>query len=249
MQAIDVINHSLSNPPFEITNAAKYAEFLNYITNFTLMELSENSDYMDETKFTTSAPANPEDEVVLFDLSTIHPRFMELVVLEETNKFPESLYFAVSNSVNGYTGVSAEALRAAMNGYSVISYLSIKNYMYIIQEWFMTKMKKLVYRKSEIKLKPSTEYYSLFRCYKSIDDITQSEMRMFKELFDINLNLHIYQSDIFAAEGGLRSVSLSGLSVSFNVPDAENKVNSLKKAKSEVLNNFSLDYDGMIGLI
>lgn len=61
--------------------------------------------------------------------------------------------------------------------------------------------------------------------------------------------MHIYQSDIFAAEGGLRSVSLSGLSVSFNVPDAENKVNSLKKAKSEVLNNFSLDYDGMIGLI
>jgi len=62
--------------------------------------------------------------------------------------------------------------------------------------------------------------------------------------------LDIYQTDIFASEGGIRSVSLSGLSVSFNVPEASAKVRDLQKQKSEIMATMSMDYsDGCVGLI
>lgn len=249
MDARSVINHFLLNPPFEIADTTKYAEFLTFVVNYTLVELSENSDYLDETKFTTPAAANPEDEVIFYDISTLHERFMELIVLEPADSFPDSVFEAVSANTRGFYNISTSAIRAAMSSYSVISYLSVKNFMGVVQKWYSSKVKKVIYRKSEVKLTPSTEYYALFRCSKTLDDISTSEVRTFKQLFEVNLHLHIYQSDIFSAEGGLRSVSLSGLSVSFNVPEAQRKVSELNSQKDKILSTIALDYDDMIGII
>lgn len=250
MQARDVINHFLKNPPFEVTDLVKYAEFVSFISNYSLIELSENNSYVDEAKFTTNPPANPEDTVVFFDLATIDERFMEAIAIEKVEQFPESIYYAVSNARYGLTGgMSTTALQTAINECSVISLLSVKSYMHIVENWFKTKIKKIRYRKSEIKLSPSTEYYILYRRYKTLDEIGLDEIKVFKELFEINLYLNIYQSDTFASEGGLKSVSLSGLSVSFNVPDADRKVESLMKTKSSLLSQIALDYEDMLGII
>ena len=250
MESRDVINHFLRNPPFDVTDTAKYAEFVSFISNFSLIELSENNSYVDEAKFTTDPPVNPDDVVVFFDLATIVERFMEAIVIEKVEQFPDTVYSAISNAKYGMTGgVSSSALQAAINESSVISLLSIKSYMYIVEEWFKTKVKKIRYRKSEIKLSPNTEYYVLYRRYKTLDEIGMDEIRVFKELFEINLYLSIYQSDTFASEGGLESVSLSGLSVSFNVPDADRKVDTLIKTKSVLLSQIALDYEDMLGII
>jgi hypothetical protein len=90
----------------------------------------------------------------------------------------------------------------------------------------------------------------MFKRYKTINELKASEIRTFKQLLGINIMLDIYQSDTFASEGGIRSVSLSGLSVSFNVPEATAKVRELIKQKTDILSTIALDYsDGCIGLI
>ena len=128
--------------------------------------------------------------------------------------------------------------------------LAMKDYLYIVEEWFAVKVKHMLYDGKFIKLVPETEYFSIFRRYKTINELQQTEMRTFQRLIDMNIMLAIYQSDTFASEGGIRSVSLSGLSVSFNVPEAAGKVRDLQAAKAKLLGSIALDYsDGCVGLI
>ena len=256
MTSNELINYFLQNPPFEITDIAKYTEMLKFVSDFTLIELSENDALLDEVLFTTEDVPGVQDVVsegtVILDLQTIDDTFMEIVALQTTDTFAESIAFACTStgSWNVSYGVSANAIAKAMDESSVISYLAIKDSIYIIDEWFRSKMKKIIYRGSEIKVKPLTEYYMLYRKYKTLADLNPSDMKVFKELFEINLQLQIYQSDTFAAEGGLRSVSLSGLSVSFNVPDASTVVGTLRKTKSRILSKGALDYsEGTLGII
>jgi hypothetical protein len=139
---------------------------------------------------------------------------------------------------------------AAIRSNSVINLVAINDYLPIIDEWFTSKRQFVIFDNSFIKIAPMTEYYAMFRRYKTINELKASELRTFKQLLGINIMLDIYQSDTFASEGGIRSVSLSGLSVSFNVPEATSKIRELTKQKSEILSSIAIDYsDGCIGLI
>ncbi|RLF63718.1 MAG: hypothetical protein DRN30_06250 [Thermoplasmata archaeon] len=251
MKATDIIGFYLQNPPFEITDIAKYTEMLKFVSDHTLIEISENDAMLDETVFTTDVAVEEGDTTVIFDLDTIDENFMEAVALEPTDTFATSVEFACSATGiwNTSQSVGASALQTAMNSGSVIGYLSVKDSMYIVEEWYSTKVRKMIYRGSEIKLVPEIEYYMLYRKYKTLTDLRMADMRTFKELFEINLQLQIYQSDTFAAEGGLKSVSLSGLSVSFNVPDASSVVGRLRTTKAKILSKMALDYEDMIGII
>jgi hypothetical protein len=148
----------------------------------------------------------------------------------------------------GYTNPISMA--AAMRSNSVLNLIAINDYLPIIQEWFATKKEFIIYDNSFIKLAPGTDYYVLYKRGKSVSELKNSELKTFKDLLGINIMLDIYQSDIFSAEGGIKSVSLSGLSVSFNVPDAALKVTTLSKQKENIMSNMAMDYsDGCIGLI
>jgi hypothetical protein len=243
MTSQDVLNYYLYNPPFEITDKIKYAESLQFIADHSVMELSENDPILDETKFTTD-PAIANEPYVLFNLQSLHQNFMELVALQEATDFATTVgglcYQYGSGGVLSNTGA---ALNAALQSGSVIGYLATKDALSIIEEYYETKIAKIIYGGTNIKLIPNMEYYALFRRYRTIDEIPQNLILVFKKLFAINLYLAIYQSDIFSAEGGIRNVSLSGLSVSFNVPAADMKVRQLLDEKREVLSNVAMDYE------
>lgn len=252
MHGQDIENYFYTNPPFEITDKAKYLEFLQFQSSITMMELSENDPVFTES---TIAPILPEGDAdtVLFDLKSIHENFMSLVLLYESSVLPDIFQNPVLVRMAGNTGfgyVGSNAVTAAMRSNSVINLIAVNDYLPIIEEWFATTREYMVFDNSFVKLLYSTEYYVLFKRYKTINELNMSEIRVFKNLFSINLMLDIYQSDIFASEGGIKSVSLSGLSVSFNVPEATSKVKDLRLQKTQLLSSMALDYsEGCIGLI
>ncbi len=250
--AQSILNYYLSNPPFEITDKIKYAEFLQFQSEMTMVELSENNPATSEATFTTAAAAGDE-EYIRHDMTEINENLMELLILDTTASLADSFSaaFRMYSSYGSYLNApSTAAVNAAVKSHSLMNILAVSEYQNIIEEWYAVKIKKVVFDGKFIKLLPSTEYYSMFSRYKNVTELQQSEMRTFQRLVNMNIMLAIYQSDTFASEGGIRSVSLSGLSVSFNVPEAAGKVRDLQRAKTELLSSIALDYgDGCVGLI
>jgi len=243
----DILNYYLAHPPFEITDTAGYADLLNFASNITLQEISEIYPVIEETKKTT--PDSPvsitDDNYILYDLKDIHPNLMNLLIAT-----PARNVSAV------YESILSQLIRSGMQTVanrwdgSFLSLIVTGEGISIIREWASIHIKKLIFQRSKIKLLKQTEYYFLYERYRNSDEIDNYMLSDIKELFETNLMLSIYQSDIFASEGGIRSVSLSGLSVSFNVPANESKVRALQARKDAILSRLSLDYDeDMIGVI
>lgn len=253
MTGQDIENFFLNNPPFEITNTAKYIEFIQFQSELSMMELSENDPVISEVTIPPVAPVNIDDTTVLFDLKTLHNGFLELIVLGKTSDIIDTFSNSAICQISGFSNfgyISSNAVNAAVRSNSVINLVAINDYLPIIQKWFSSKKEYIVFDNSFVKIAPITEYYAMFKRYKTINELKASEIRTFKQLLGINIMLDIYQSDTFASEGGIRSVSLSGLSVSFNVPEATSKVRELIKQKTDILSTIALDYsDGCIGLI
>jgi hypothetical protein len=126
--------------------------------------------------------------------------------------------------------------------------MALKDGLQLIQNITAKYIQKLIYQGSKIKLLANTEYYCLFNRYRTLDEVNQSELSLFQQLFEINLFLYSYQSSLFTAEQGIRSVSISGLSVSLNVPSTESITKTLQLKKQEILSQQALtDYIGLIG--
>lgn len=249
MTGDDVINYFLKNPPFEITDKTKYASFLIFQSEMTMVELSENKPAISENTFTTAA-ALGEETVISHLLTDIDAKLMELIIIQDTASMAQTFQNISYTNNNNFGMLSSGAVAAAMRSHSIINLLAVNEYTNIIQEWYKPIVTKMVFDNESIKLTPDTEYYALYTRYREVSSLQLSEIRTFQRLFEMNVMLAIYQSDIFAAEGGIRSVSLSGLSVSFNVPEAAKKVTDLKKEKSSLLSSIALDYgDDCVGLI
>ena len=232
MTATDIVNYYLNNPPFEVTDKVKYTNVINQATQQTLLELSENDPIIEEKVFTTPESSN---EYVLIDIyQDIHPNFMSFIILTPSNKIPTYLqpYIPYSSLKSG----------------SYVELMALKDGLQLIQNITAKYIQKLIYQGSKIKLLANTEYYCLFNRYRTLDEVNQSELSLFQQLFEINLFLYSYQSSLFTAEQGIRSVSISGLSVSLNVPSTESITKTLQLKKQEILSQQALtDYTGLIG--
>jgi|GEM_PF-3794190 len=249
LSAQDVINYFLQHPPFEITDVAKYTDMLNFIAQLTMNEMSENTPILEEKEFTSPPPANPNDEYVLVNVyDTIDENFMEFIILREKDLIVDELR-TLFYSHYGYSNPSVPLSYAYQSG-SLKGALAVKESLYIVKEYFDTHVSKYFLSGTNIKLKPNIKYVALYNRYFTLDEIPINMITIFKELFEINMMLHIYQSDTFSSEGGIRSVSLSGLSVSFNVPATESITRSLQRRKDRIISSIAIDYDGDgLGLI
>ena len=257
MTGQDVENFYFNNPPFEITDNGAYLTFLQFQSKMTMIELSENDPIETEHEIEPIPPVDPintPNTPVLFDLRTIDPLFHEIIVLEEADKLCNMLHdpgmFIAQGTYSRFGFVGSIEVATAMRSNSVLNLLAVNDYLPIIEEWFASTKKYMVFDGFFIKLAPNTKYYMLYRRYKKLTELRQNELRTFQQLLGINLRLALYQSSTFSSEGGIKSVSLSGLSVTFNVPDLVNIVNNLIKMKQDLMTRIAMDYgDGCIGLI
>jgi hypothetical protein len=246
--AAKVIEHYIRHKPFEISDETKYINFINFIAEVTVSEFSENEPIIEEKVFTTESSLVGDSYILVDIYDQIDEKLLSLILLEEYS----SLSTSINHVFSGYIGtpVESRAIDEAIKNGSVISFLAVRDAFHIIEEWFYLNTQKIIYGGDKVKLVPDTKYYVMYRRYRTLEEIKPKEFRTFKELFEINLMLGIYQSDTFITEAGIRNVSLSGLSIGFNFPKSETKVEKLQRRKDEILANAAMVYDeDIIGLI
>lgn len=230
-----VIQPLVSNPPFELSDSTRprYITLLNNVLQSTLYEYSEFVPMLREKIF---QPIGVMTDLYL----DIDESFMDFVILcpyDSVNKYMMSAFADVGYNYPGLTNLSYEVAP-----YSIIDIASRTDALNIIEEWFSTHLTYMIYDGRNVKLDPNVEWFALYKAYRESSDLYNTDLVKFKQLYEINLLLALYQSDIFASEGGIRSVSLSGLSVSFNVPNAETYITKLTERKAELFKLLN-DYD------
>jgi len=237
MKAKDVVDYYIKNPPFETSDLVKYQLVVNQALQQTLIEMSENEPILEEKIFTTPNSSNSDDFVLVDMYETIDERLMEIIILTPKSEMSKFMYPLIKD-------IPSQAIKDG----SLIEIISINDGIETIRKYTQTQIQKLIYNGKYIKLLKNTEYYVLYYRYKDLDEIGVNELNSFTALFEINLFMKSYESSLFTAEQGIRSVSISGLSVSLNVPSTEQLQRTLQQKKNEILSNIALsDYTDLIG--
>lgn len=223
----ELVNYYLNNPPFELSDEIKdqYSKLLAEVARITLIEYSENRPNIKE-KIINS------DKNIIDIYEIIDKNLMDFILFDKLDKIPGIIAALYNIYIDVNTVVS----------HGLIDNVAVFDKLYLIHDWFSIKKSKIMYNNKNIKIEPNTDYYVLYYAYKNPEDLTQRDVILFKKLLEINLLLSVYQSSIFSSEGGIRSVALSGLQVSFNVPSTETYVRSLQQEKDNILALFN-DYD------
>ena len=242
MTANDVVNFFMNHPPVEVTDMAQYQQILNIVVQSTVQELSENDPIVEERDLTSPSVTTPGDAVVFIDLYTdIDPNFMELIALYEKDN-PPNLYHIFNRQYDIHNS----------NG-SLIDIIADRDALYSLREWFTAKKKFIIYSGTKIKVNPDTQYHVVYYRYRTLTELPLDIITIFKRLLEINLFLQFYKSDVLSSESQIRSVSISGLSVTFNVPSAETRIQTIQRLeneKNDILSSIALNYDdGEVGLI
>jgi len=247
LTAQDIVNYYAANKPFEITDDTQYLSMLQNVAQMTIIEFSENEPILEEKEITS--PASTAGNYVEIDLYTdIDENFMSFVLFE----LKDQIELTTNRLISTYLGSPQElpAIRRALDGGSLLEFLAVRDSLYAMEDWFYLKSRKLIYNNSKIKVLPETDYYCLYKRYRNLDEIPPSAVNSFKKLLLLNLLLSSYQSDIYASEAGIRSVSISSLSVSFNVSSAKDVTDALLKEKEKLMGELAMVYDeDMVGII
>jgi len=235
----ELVDFYVKHPPIEVGDPIKYQEMLKFVADMTLLEYGKCKPLLDETTFTTP---EKEGETVLYALTKIHPLILEILYLTPEETKISDLYSIIPLSI-------VQTLTYNPNA-DLFDLVLTNELEAILKEYTTPRVRKLIYKGNYIKLTPGTKYYCLFHRAPNPDELSPMDLTYFQKLLDVNLNLALFGSDIFTGEMGIRSVSLSGLSVTFNVPQPESKIISLQRRKDAVLAQLCMDYSGdMIGAI
>jgi len=227
-----LVNYYISNPPFEISEEIQptYIDSLAHVLEMSLIEFSENFPIISEKTVTTDS-----ETTSLHIYNDIDTNFMNFILFMEST--------SIANFLFKYGIYYNHALQeqGMQSNISILNMVGISDKMHIIDEWASTKKDYIVFDDTNIKVSADSTYYVLYNRYRTESEIPKIHQRNFKKLFDINLLLAAYGSSLFSSEGGIKSVSLSGLSVSFNVPDVQTYQETLQKEKTAVLESM-IDY-------
>jgi len=233
--ALDIVNYYLRTPPFEVdkNNYERYVQIVDKALTQTLLEISENNPVIDEKIFKTPAKTEEntnitDDEYILVDIyGTIDQRFMDFIILVEKDELP-----------NYITRILGRYIPIRYFGEKNISLLNLisDDALYILHEYTWKRIERFLIRDRYIKLKPETEYYTMYKRYRDITEIPRTELNCFMKLFEINLFLAFFQSSVYTGDNLFRSFSISGLSISLNPPSVDQAVRNLSQMKLRVLN-------------
>jgi hypothetical protein len=241
--AQDVLNYYLNNPPFEVdeNNLDKYTQILDKALTQTLIELSENDPIIDEKIFKTPEKDETnknitDDNYILVDIyETIDQRFMDFIVLTELSELPLYINRVLGRYIPYHYG---------SKNFSLLNLLS-DDALYVLHQYTWKRIERFLIRDRYIKLKPNTEYYTLYKRYRDISEINRSQLNCFIKLFEVNLFLAFFQSSVYSGDNLFRSFSISGLSISLNPPSIDQAVRMLTQEKYKTLQS-CMDYGDLV---
>jgi len=239
----EIVNYYLQNPPFEVDeeNLPHYQQIIDKSLKQTMLEISENNPIIDEKIFTTPEKTEEnknitDNEHVLVDIyETIDHRFMSFIILIEKQYLPSYLYKLTGR----YIPISSSS-----KNFNLL-YLISDESLYVIQEHTWKIIERILIRGRYLKLKPKTEYYTMYKRYRDLNELSPNEQRCFLQLFEINLGLSYYRSFVYTSDNLFRSFSISGLSISLNPPSVSEGTRQLQQLKNQVLNE-CYDYGDLV---
>jgi len=223
----DLINFYIMTPPISISddNLPKYVNLLNHITDYTLREYSECRPLLKEKEVTTLS-----DQIEIDILTDIDENFMDWIIFDEKSKLINGFYLPELNMY--LSPIILDSLKTQPISFLQIQY--VYDNLYLIKEYFETKNRIFIYNGRKVKCKPNTTYYILYEAYRTRDDILNQDCKDFEELFKINLYFQMIDSFFFTDEQPIRSVSISGISVTFNVENKESIRRTLMQLKDKI---------------
>ena len=171
----------------------------------------------------------------------VSPNFMSFILFEEKSK--------LVNGVLQYINLPQYTLIDACTNGTLMELIALRDGSAVLNDWFNIQVEKLVFQDNKIKVRPSVAYYTIFRRYRELGEVSPKLALQFQKLLEVNIALGCYDSDIFSTESGVRSLSLSGVSISFNQVDVGTQISKLEDKKGKLISQFALDYDeDMIGI-
>ena len=129
--------------------------------------------------------------------------------------------------------------------YSLLSLVVEKDFPLFLEEIFRVSKKPILFQGRYIKVEPNREYYVLYGAIRRYDkeagqcDLTPDDYDRFNKLLHYNLMLEIYSNRLFYDVLGIKSSSLSGLSINFNYPQNTTIINQIKREKQELVNRWT----------
>jgi len=232
----DIRQYYLNNPPIEIdpTNpqlVTSYNQILDKSLQDSLREYSKFRPIFDEKIIITKKGQ------YYLRFYEIHELFMDFEIFEKFDKIYNTFY---SYFISEYAYEEFEVDDLLKKG-NLLTMIVADEIVDIYQKYFGRSKEHIVLRGNQIKVKPETKYYVLFKRYRTKYELYNDDEYYFRRLVDVNLRLGIYGSWTYFSEQGIKSVSLSGLSITFNVPDANRITKALYEEKDRIFQSLSFD--------
>jgi len=218
----------LENPPFTIpSDGESFQKYSNLLDDIMMDSLYEFSEYF---------PITREKEIIsvenIIDIyNNIDSDWMDFILFVKTEELP-TVYNYLTNSLGDYNLFIDES--------SLISLIATYDFRNIVDYWFKTEKEHLIFSDRKVKVTPDVPYYVLYSAYRGQLDLLPSHRKNFRSLAEINLERKVYSSSIQSDEQGIKRVSISGLSITFNTPEDIDKFRqSLDNKKLDLLATFS----------
>lgn len=242
----DLVNTYLNNPPLKInlqdpSILSKYLSILQESKKQTLNEYSQYAPIFSEVIIKTD---KSDDRISLND---IDENIINIYIFKPINELRSislfidrftkyGIYSGLIDNQSLYITGSVKVLENLLE--NILAYEIINVY----NRYFGNSATKIEFDGSVIKVKPDTLYYVLYSRGRKDCEVYYKDYARIKELFEINLMLNMYKSELFMySDYSIRSVSISGLSVQFNSPDTSTSIRELEGKKYELLNSLSED--------
>ena len=208
--------------------------------------LNEYSDY--DFLYVYKKIHTKENQYVIDIYKDISPYLIDIIYFGKYSNLNDSIIYrlAINNMI--YNPLIMNNILGSGNiGINVPYEIIVSNYVRnFIREWIVTEVENIIYEDRYIKVEPNAEYEVLYiRRYTCNIEIPENKFENILKLCEYNLMIQNVKNQLVSKTLGnilnsnIRSVSISGMNVSFYNTPPERLINELENEKQKFLEQIS----------
>ncbi len=236
-----LLTYYQSNPLVEIddANLPAYIALVEKVLNDTLLEYSKYDPIYEVKEIT---PVN--DKIDIY--TDISPLVIDIVYFGEKEYATSDLYrFYQMHGYNFSRFKYSSALRNVSS--SLLDLISNYESYQLLKSYFSITIERIIVGGRYITgLKPNVVYITAYTRFRTKDEIYLSNKTIFEKLFVLNLVDNMANNSKFMGDSVLKSISISGLSVSFGFPSIDETRKYIQEQKKMLLNNLMSTEDSYL---
>lgn len=213
----DIVNFYKSNPlsDLEPDLIPLYHSIVDNVAQLTLIEYGTYK-YVVSTKIVTPSSTKID------------------IYREIDSRIIEILYFVSLESFTKF--VTTYIPWSARPRFSIIDMALSSDILYLLETYSTVTVEKHIIDGRFINnVIPGNKYYAYYHRYREKDEIPKVDLPIIKQLLELNLMENLLTHSKLLGESVIRSVSISGLSISFAFPSIEEYKRSIKEKKESLI--------------